>query len=83
MDTLQAAFLLSKMEIFDEEISLRHEVAERYTSLLKDKVVIPIIKGYNGSAWAHFQLPRKLHKIFLVYQCIPIYPKQNRIPYSA
>ena len=56
MNTLQAAFLLSKMEIFDEEISLRQEVAERYTSLLKDKVVISIIKGYNVSAWAQYSV---------------------------
>lgn len=56
MDIVQAAFLLSKMEIFDEEISLRQEVAERYTSLLKDKVVISIIKGYNVSAWAQYSV---------------------------
>lgn len=34
LDTLQAAILLPKLEILDEEIKLRNQVASRYTTLL-------------------------------------------------
>jgi UDP-2-acetamido-2-deoxy-ribo-hexuluronate aminotransferase len=33
LDTLQAAILLSKLSIFEEEIAMRQQVADRYTSL--------------------------------------------------
>ena len=34
LDTLQAAILLTKLSIFDEEMALRQQVAERYAALL-------------------------------------------------
>ncbi|WP_425552740.1 DegT/DnrJ/EryC1/StrS family aminotransferase [Halomonas cibimaris] len=34
LDTLQAAILLPKLDIFDEELALRQQVAERYTQLI-------------------------------------------------
>lgn len=38
LDTLQAAVLLAKMNIFPEEVTKRRQIGERYTHLLKDVV---------------------------------------------
>jgi UDP-2-acetamido-2-deoxy-ribo-hexuluronate aminotransferase len=57
LDTLQAAILLPKLEILDEEIQLRNEVAERYAKLLKDAdVITPEIEVYNTSVWAQYTI---------------------------
>ena len=44
LDTLMAAILLPKFEIFEEEISMRQKVAARYTEKLKDIVKTPVVK---------------------------------------
>lgn len=55
LDTLQAAVLLPKLEIFEDEIGLRNLVAERYTTLLtKTKAITPYIEPYNSSVWAQY-----------------------------
>ncbi|MDD2090891.1 DegT/DnrJ/EryC1/StrS family aminotransferase [Pseudomonas guariconensis] len=55
LDTLQAAILLPKLEIFAEELKLRHEVALRYSDLLADAgITPPFIEAHNASAWAQF-----------------------------
>lgn len=54
LDTLQAAVLLSKMEIFEEEIRLRNQVAARYTELLKGVVKVPNIQAGYQSVWAQY-----------------------------
>lgn len=57
LDTLQAAILLPKLEILDEEIHLRNQVAARYTDLLKDaNVITPKIEAHNTSAWAQYTI---------------------------
>jgi UDP-2-acetamido-2-deoxy-ribo-hexuluronate aminotransferase len=56
LDTLMAAILLPKAEIFQEEIELRQKVANRYSDLLKDVVTVPSIKEGNVSAWAQYTL---------------------------
>ncbi len=56
MDTIQAAVLLAKMEIFQKEIDLRQRVASRYTSLLKNCVQTPIIPAGYISAWAQYSV---------------------------
>jgi len=54
LDTIQAAVLLAKLTIFDEELKLRNEVAATYKSALDGKVVTPHTpEGYN-SCWAQF-----------------------------
>lgn len=49
LDTLQAAILLPKLAVLDEEIALRQEVAERYCQLLSS------LQGANGDAAIHIQ----------------------------
>lgn len=57
-DTLQAAVLLAKFEIFPEEISLRQEVASRYHDLLGDidGLTCPATRPGNLSAWAQYSV---------------------------
>ncbi|MEB6592218.1 DegT/DnrJ/EryC1/StrS family aminotransferase [Pseudomonas asiatica] len=55
LDTLQAAILLPKLEIFAEELTLRQEVARRYSDLLAVAgITPPFIEAHNESAWAQF-----------------------------
>jgi len=56
MDSIQAAVLLAKLEIFDEEIELRNKVAKRYSQGLKNKVVIPKVPVGYESAWAQYSV---------------------------
>ncbi len=56
LDTMQAAILLAKMEIFEEEIGLRNKVAARYSEKLKGKIVTPFIEKHCISAWAQYSL---------------------------
>ncbi|MCD6305217.1 MAG: DegT/DnrJ/EryC1/StrS family aminotransferase [Deltaproteobacteria bacterium] len=59
LDTLQAAILLAKMEIYPREVQLRQEVAERYTDLLSTQssaLSTPFIPEGMKSAWAQYSL---------------------------
>ncbi|HPO62267.1 MAG TPA: DegT/DnrJ/EryC1/StrS family aminotransferase [Candidatus Kapabacteria bacterium] len=59
MDTIQAAVLLAKLTIFDEEIELRNIIAKRYNELLKDKLVVPFTPEDNISVWAQYSVLAK------------------------
>ncbi len=63
LDTLQAAILLAKLAVFDEELALRQQVAETYTRLLSDPGIgsTPYIEPHNVSAWAQYtiRVPRR------------------------
>ena len=52
LDTLQAAILLPKLRILDEELSLRREVADRYSAWLRESGVLstPVIAEGSESA---------------------------------
>jgi dTDP-4-amino-4,6-dideoxygalactose transaminase len=56
MDSLQAAVLLAKMEIFPEEMELRQEIAARYDRLLAGLVKTPVVRPGNVSAWAQYSV---------------------------
>ena len=56
MDTLQAAILLEKFEIFPSEVELRQQVAGRYTRLLHDYVRVPFIEAGNTSVYAQYTI---------------------------
>ena len=57
LDTLQAAVLLEKMKLFDEELEKRKVIAKRYSDALQSKFIIPKIAEYNDvSAWAQYVL---------------------------
>jgi len=58
LDTLQAAILLPKLELLDEEIELRNRVAQNYTRLLNKAGIntTPVIEDRNTSAWAQYTI---------------------------
>ncbi|AAU38105.1 DegT/DnrJ/EryC1/StrS family aminotransferase [[Mannheimia] succiniciproducens] len=58
LDTLQAAILLPKLAILDDEIAARQRVAENYTRLFNQAGVntTPFIEAHNQSAWAQYTI---------------------------
>lgn len=56
LDTLQAAILLPKLEIFAEELELRQAVASRYEKLLHGITGTPFVEAHNTSAWAQYSV---------------------------
>lgn len=55
LDTLQAAILLPKLAILDDEIAARQNVAGRYSARLNEiGIKPPEIAQHNVSAWAQF-----------------------------
>ena len=58
LDTLQAAILLPKLEIFAEELVLRQHVSERYNALLNEAGILttPFIEAHNTSAYAQYTI---------------------------
>lgn len=59
LDTIQAAILLAKLEIFPEEIDLRQKVAERYHNALKDKFYLQAVPESCKSVWAQYSIRPK------------------------
>lgn len=56
LDTMQAAFLLEKLEIFSEEIEMRQRVADNYAKLLPAYIKNPSIKAHNTSVYAQYTI---------------------------
>ncbi|MBP0635726.1 DegT/DnrJ/EryC1/StrS aminotransferase family protein [Cupriavidus sp. AcVe19-6a] len=58
LDTLQAAILLAKLTIFDEEVELRQQVAARYGELLRHGgfEATPHVEPHNLSVWAQYTI---------------------------
>ncbi len=57
LDTIQAAILLAKLDVFEEELDLRQSVATRYATFLKDSPLIsPRIPGGYKTAWAQYSV---------------------------
>jgi UDP-2-acetamido-2-deoxy-ribo-hexuluronate aminotransferase len=58
LDTLQAAILLPKLEILDEEMQARQKVAETYNQLFNQAGIqtTPYLEPDNTSAWAQYTI---------------------------
>ena len=58
LDTLQAAILLPKLEILDDEMQARQRVAGTYNQLFTEAGIttIPFIEAHNQSAWAQYTI---------------------------
>jgi dTDP-4-amino-4,6-dideoxygalactose transaminase len=56
LDTIQAAVLLEKLKIFDDEIAARQRVAERYANALGNVVTVPRVTEGNSSIWACYTI---------------------------
>jgi UDP-2-acetamido-2-deoxy-ribo-hexuluronate aminotransferase len=56
LDTLQAAVLLAKLEVFRDELASRRAIAARYDQLLADVPAVgrPVVSAGNESVWAQY-----------------------------
>ena len=59
LDTLQAAILIQKLNLLENEILLRQKVADRYNRGLKNEIFKPVIKADRKSAWAQYTIKVK------------------------
>lgn len=56
LDTVQAAILIEKLKIFDDELEARQRVADYYSDALRDVVAVPELNEGATSAWAQYTL---------------------------
>jgi len=93
LDTLQAAVLLAKLQIFTDEIEARNRVAAYYEEGLSECIIAPKIKSGCTSVWAQYtvrlpNLDREAIAKHLSANGIPTavyYPKPLHLqtPYAA
>lgn len=77
LDTIQAAILLEKLKIFDDEVKERQKLANSYNVSLKEFARIPALLENCTSAWAQYTLvlPEEVDREILRAQL-----KENGIP---
>ncbi|MBT4963329.1 MAG: DegT/DnrJ/EryC1/StrS family aminotransferase [Francisellaceae bacterium] len=56
LDTIQAAILIEKLNIFSEEVKLRNEVANYYSEKLSTTTSVPFVAQNHNSSWAQYTL---------------------------
>lgn len=57
LDTLQAAILLPKLAILEDEITRRNDVADEYSrQFAAAGIAIPVVEQHNRSAWAQYTI---------------------------
>lgn len=88
LDTIQAAILLAKFEIFEQELERRQKVADYYHTLLNsyDNIELPLIPTGFKSAWAQYtilaedrrhrdELEHKINNLDFDFKAAVYYPK--------
>jgi len=56
LDTIQAAILIEKLAIFEDELVARQRIADRYSAALEDVATVPYVGNAARSAWAQYTL---------------------------
>ncbi len=56
LDTIQAAIVLSKFKIFDQEVKLRQSLGANYTKLLSDYVITPYLATGNTHVYGQYTI---------------------------
>jgi dTDP-4-amino-4,6-dideoxygalactose transaminase len=56
LDTMQAAILIEKLKIFEDEIAARNQVAQRYARGLGNVVSVPHVASGCTSIWAQYTI---------------------------
>ena len=56
LDTLQAAILIEKMRVFQDEIESRNTIAARYNAALADIAQVPHVMNGAASVWAQYTI---------------------------
>ena len=59
LDTVQAAVLIEKLNIFPDEIETRNRVATRYSQALADVAIVPVVPADYLSVWAQYTIRLK------------------------
>lgn len=90
LDTLQAAILIEKLAILEDEMQARQVVAERYRDGLGDVVKVATMPGGRRSAWAQYAIETRDRdglKAHLQEKAIPsviyyVKPLHQQVAYS-
>jgi dTDP-4-amino-4,6-dideoxygalactose transaminase len=56
LDSIQAAVLIEKLKIFEDEINRRNAVAARYNDALQDVAIVPRVLPDRSSVWAQYTI---------------------------
>lgn len=56
LDTIQAAILLAKMEVFEAEVDARMRIGQAYTRALNQSVHTPSVESHNTSVYAQYTI---------------------------
>ncbi len=56
LDTIQAAILLAKLPIYQNEITKRQKVSENYSNSLGEVIKIPVVRADRTSVWAQYTI---------------------------
>ena len=56
MDTLQAAILIEKLKIFEDEVLAKQTIADNYSSNLSENIKTPVIDTNSISVWAQYTI---------------------------
>ena len=59
LDTMQAAILLEKLNIFDDELILRNKIANYYNDNISPSYKKPHVPSGYSSSWAQYSLTTK------------------------
>ena len=62
LDTLQAAILLAKMDVFSDEVEKRGRIGGRYSEIIQEEcpgVITPFIEEWNTSVYAQYTVQVK------------------------
>jgi len=65
LDTLQAAVLLAKLEVFDQEVLARQRVARQYSEALNALVEVPYVAQDCSSVWAQYSVLSEHRELML------------------
>lgn len=56
LDTIQAAILLEKLRLFDDELESRDQIAARYSAAFDQHVAVPTVAETATSVWAQYTI---------------------------
>lgn len=59
LDTIQAAILLEKLVVFEDEVLAKNRVADRYSEKFKHAFDVPIVPDGYRSSWAQYTVKTK------------------------
>ena len=79
LDSIQAAILLEKLTIFEDEIYLRNKIAMRYTNNISDLYTKPHIPLNYNSSWAQYSIliPNSMNRDEIIKKLIKRYSNND------